>query len=54
MVPARRRGRTVVLFQLVLVIGVALFTSGSLSRRMSAQAEAMRELDKIADSSRKA
>ncbi|MEU8487984.1 hypothetical protein [Streptomyces sp. NPDC048641] len=44
----------VVLFQLVLVIGVALFANGCLSRRMSAHAEAMRQLDKIADSSRKA
>ncbi|MFE4256659.1 hypothetical protein ACFRU3_46085 [Streptomyces sp. NPDC056910] len=34
----------------VSAAGVALFTSGSLSRRMSAHAEAMRELDKIADS----
>ncbi|GAA2454281.1 hypothetical protein [Streptomyces glaucus] len=33
----------------VSVVGVALFTSGSLSRRMSAHAEAMRELDRIAD-----
>ncbi|TLS44800.1 hypothetical protein FE633_18365 [Streptomyces montanus] len=33
----------------VSVAGVALFTSGSLSRRMSAHAEAMRELDKLAD-----
>ncbi|WP_369236191.1 hypothetical protein AB5J56_27990 [Streptomyces sp. R21] len=33
----------------VSVVGVALFTSGSLSMRMSAHAEAMRELDKIAD-----
>ncbi|MEU6088687.1 hypothetical protein ABZ865_18010 [Streptomyces sp. NPDC047085] len=29
--------------------GVALFTTGTLSRRMSAHAEAMRELDRIAD-----
>ncbi|GEC07568.1 hypothetical protein SSP24_52230 [Streptomyces spinoverrucosus] len=29
--------------------GVALFTTGTVSRRMSAHAEAMRELDKIAD-----
>jgi hypothetical protein len=33
----------------VSVAGVALFTSGSVSRRMSAHAEAMRELDKLAD-----
>ncbi|TPQ18418.1 hypothetical protein [Streptomyces sporangiiformans] len=33
----------------VSVAGVALFTSGSLSRRMSAHAEAMRELDRLAD-----
>lgn len=33
----------------VSAAGVALFTSGSLSRRMSAHAEAMRELDRIAD-----
>ncbi|MFF1359170.1 hypothetical protein [Streptomyces sp. NPDC058297] len=33
----------------VSVAGVALFTSGSLSIRMSAHAEAMRELDKRAD-----
>lgn len=33
----------------VSVAGVALFMSGSMSIRMSAHAEAMRELDKIAD-----
>ncbi len=33
----------------VSVAGVALFTSGSVSIRMSAHAEAMRELDKLAD-----
>ncbi|MBO7935223.1 hypothetical protein [Streptomyces antibioticus] len=33
----------------VSVVGVALFTTGTLSRRMSAHAEAMRELDRIAD-----
>ena len=33
----------------VSVVGAALFTTGSLSRRMSAHAEAMRELDRIAD-----
>ncbi|MEU2489845.1 hypothetical protein [Streptomyces sp. NPDC007883] len=33
----------------VSVVGVALFTSGSTSLRMSAHAEAMRELDKLAD-----
>ncbi|WP_432033620.1 hypothetical protein [Streptomyces antibioticus] len=33
----------------VSVVGVALFTTGALSRRMSAHAEAMRELDRIAD-----
>lgn len=33
----------------VSVAGVALFTSGSVSIRMSAHAEAMRELDKYAD-----
>ncbi|WP_371599056.1 hypothetical protein [Streptomyces sp. NBC_00564] len=33
----------------VSVVGVALFTSGSVSSRMSAHAEAMRELDRIAD-----
>ncbi|MFE2939029.1 hypothetical protein ACFXKG_08210 [Streptomyces sp. NPDC059255] len=33
----------------VSVVGVALFTSGSVSCRMSAHAEAMRELDKLAD-----
>ncbi|MER7665762.1 hypothetical protein [Streptomyces sp. NPDC096193] len=33
----------------VSVVGVALFTSGSLSCRMSAHSEAMRELDRIAD-----
>ncbi|MFD4261532.1 hypothetical protein ACFWR9_28885 [Streptomyces sp. NPDC058534] len=33
----------------VSVAGVALFTSGSVSLRMSAHAEAMRELDKWAD-----
>lgn len=33
----------------VSAVGVALFTTGTLSRRMSAHAEAMRELDKIAD-----
>jgi hypothetical protein len=33
----------------VSVAGVALFTSGSVSSRMSAHAEAMRELDKLAD-----
>ncbi|MFG2882892.1 hypothetical protein ACGFYV_11415 [Streptomyces sp. NPDC048297] len=31
------------------ITGVALFTTGTLSRRMSAHAEAMRELDRIAD-----
>ncbi|MGY5036699.1 hypothetical protein ACWC9U_39305 [Streptomyces sp. 900116325] len=31
------------------VAGVAFFMSGSMSIRMSAHAEAMRELDKIAD-----
>ncbi|MFD5121117.1 hypothetical protein [Streptomyces sp. NPDC058385] len=34
----------------VSAAGVALFASGSLSRRMSAHAEAMREPDTIADS----
>ncbi|MGW0992390.1 hypothetical protein [Streptomyces sp. NPDC002520] len=33
----------------VSVAGVALFTTGTVSRRMSAHAEAMRELDRIAD-----
>ncbi|MFJ9816009.1 hypothetical protein ACIRU3_12165 [Streptomyces sp. NPDC101151] len=33
----------------VSVTGVALFTTGAVSRRMSAHAEAMRELDRIAD-----
>ncbi|MEU2108621.1 hypothetical protein [Streptomyces sp. NPDC019507] len=33
----------------VSVVGVALFTSGGTSLRMSAHAEAMRELDKLAD-----
>lgn len=33
----------------VSVVGVAMFTTGTLSRRMSAHAEAMRELDRIAD-----
>ncbi|MEV6782990.1 hypothetical protein [Streptomyces sp. NPDC051098] len=33
----------------VSVVGVALSTSGSVSRRMSAHSEAMRELDRIAD-----
>ncbi len=33
----------------VSVTGVALFTSGSVSRRMSAHAEAMRELDRLAN-----
>jgi hypothetical protein len=33
----------------VSVVGVALFTSGSVSIRMSAHAEAMRYLDKRAD-----
>lgn len=33
----------------VSVAGAVLFTSGSVSRRMSAHAEAMRELDRIAD-----
>ncbi|MDI9889466.1 hypothetical protein QMZ92_35495 [Streptomyces sp. HNM0645] len=33
----------------VSVAGVGLFTSGSVSRRMSAHAEAMRELDKLVD-----
>ncbi|MFI2367601.1 hypothetical protein [Streptomyces sp. NPDC018833] len=33
----------------VTAAGVALFTSGSVTRRMSAHAEAMRELDKFAD-----
>ncbi|MEU0177780.1 hypothetical protein ABZ178_31190 [Streptomyces massasporeus] len=33
----------------VSVVGVALFTIGGLSMRMSAHAEAMRDLDKIAD-----
>ncbi|MER6404866.1 hypothetical protein ABT269_15290 [Streptomyces viridosporus] len=33
----------------VSVAGVALFISGSVSMRMSAHAEAMRELDRIAD-----
>ncbi|MBT2365806.1 hypothetical protein J7E88_10920 [Streptomyces sp. ISL-10] len=33
----------------VTAAGVALFTSGSVARRMSAHAEAMRELDKLAD-----
>ncbi|WP_428949851.1 hypothetical protein [Streptomyces sp. cg35] len=33
----------------VSIAGVALFVSGSVSLRMSAHAEAMRELDKIAD-----
>lgn len=33
----------------VSVVGVALFTSASVSRRTNAHAEAMRELDKIAD-----
>jgi hypothetical protein len=31
------------------MVGVALFTSGSVSRRMSAHSEAMRELDKYTD-----
>ncbi|MFG2355096.1 hypothetical protein [Streptomyces sp. NPDC048521] len=31
------------------IAGVALFTTGTVSRRMSAHAEAMRELDRIAD-----
>ncbi|NYV76211.1 hypothetical protein HW445_18110, partial [Streptomyces sp. UH6] len=31
------------------VVGAALVTHGSLSRRMSAHAEAMRELDALAD-----
>ncbi|WP_190047399.1 hypothetical protein [Streptomyces galilaeus] len=33
----------------VSVAGAVLFTSGSVGRRMSAHAEAMRELDQIAD-----
>jgi hypothetical protein len=33
----------------VSVAGAVLFTSGSVSRRMSAHADAMRELDQIAD-----
>ena len=33
----------------VSVAGAVLFTSGSVSRRMSAHAEAMRELDGLAD-----
>jgi hypothetical protein len=33
----------------VSVVGVALFTTGAVSRRMSAHSEAMRELDRIAD-----
>ncbi|MEV1053336.1 hypothetical protein [Streptomyces sp. NPDC049887] len=33
----------------VSVAGVGLFTSGSVSRRMSAHAEAMRELDQLVD-----
>ncbi|MER6916947.1 hypothetical protein ABT354_35325 [Streptomyces sp. NPDC000594] len=33
----------------VSTAGVALFVSGGLSRRMSAHAEAMRELDRVAD-----
>jgi hypothetical protein len=33
----------------VSVAGAILFTSGTLSRRMSAHAEAMRELDRIAE-----
>ncbi|WP_217242412.1 hypothetical protein [Streptomyces sp. AC555_RSS877] len=33
----------------VSVVGVALFTADSLSRRMGAHAEAMRELDRIVD-----
>ncbi|RYJ29221.1 hypothetical protein CU044_2314 [Streptomyces sp. L-9-10] len=33
----------------VSVVGVALFTSGSVSVRMSAHAEAMREREKLAD-----
>ncbi|MGW7268423.1 hypothetical protein [Streptomyces sp. NPDC054842] len=33
----------------VSVVGVGLFTAGTVSRRMSAHGEAMRELDRIAD-----
>jgi hypothetical protein len=33
----------------VSVVGVALFTIGTVSRRMSAHGEAMRELDRIVD-----
>ncbi|MEU8676191.1 hypothetical protein [Streptomyces sp. NPDC048560] len=36
----------------VSLVGVALFTTGSLSRRMSAHSEAMRELDKYTDAPR--
>lgn len=36
----------------VSIVGVALFTSASLSRRMSAHSEAMRELDKFTDAPR--
>lgn len=36
----------------VSMAGVALFTSGSASRRMSAHSEAMRELDKYIDAPR--
>ncbi|OLO33563.1 hypothetical protein PZ61_0225785 [Streptomyces sp. MNU77] len=33
----------------VSLVGTALFTTGSVSRRMSGHAQAMRELDRIAD-----
>ncbi|GAA2623370.1 hypothetical protein GCM10010307_08690 [Streptomyces vastus] len=33
----------------VSVVGVALFTNGSVSLRISAHAQAMRELDRLAD-----
>ncbi|MFD4371843.1 hypothetical protein [Streptomyces sp. NPDC058486] len=36
----------------VSVAGVALFTTGTVSRRMSAHAQAMRELDRIGDAAR--
>lgn len=33
----------------VALVGTALFTTGSVSRRMSGHAQAMRELDRIAE-----